>query len=70
MLLFHTHCDYFNSSGNAFVLLQGQTMHFFTPEHVVRLGWNGWHYTAFKANANRAVYLLYSFCACLKQRKE
>ncbi|CAI4169985.1 conserved hypothetical protein [Alteromonas macleodii] len=45
-------------------------MHFFTPEQVVRLGWNGWHYTAFKANANRTAYLLYSFCACLKQRKE
>ena len=42
----------------------------FEPVTIVRLGWNGWHYTAFKANANRAAYLLYSFCACLKQWKE
>ncbi len=45
-------------------------MHFFTPEHVVRLGWNGWHYTAFNVDANRTAQLMYSFCVRLERREE
>ena len=42
----------------------------FEPVTIVRLGWNGWHYTAFKGYANRAAYFLYSFCVRLKQVEE
>lgn len=47
-----------------------ETMHVLLPENAVRLGWNGSHYTAFKADANRSGYLLYRICVQLKRRKE
>ncbi|AFV85311.1 hypothetical protein amad1_09000 [Alteromonas mediterranea DE1] len=42
----------------------------FEPVTIVRLGWNGWHYTAFKGNANRAGCLLYRIWVRLERSEE